>query len=221
VQILVLDADPARRMSHLDQHPGWARVYWDPVAEVYLRKGGRYADVIVDHEYRLTRPIDDLSYLAAYRRDSATWTRAIAELRRAVVDNPENVQAWMSLAQEYGDAGPSARGQRLEALTHATTVLAGNPATGRLHAERAEILLRLGRAEEAMVAAHEALSLDGDLLLPWDVLAAVAERRGAWAEARDQLRMILAGLRPDDGEAQDIGRRLEAAERNLQAEGSR
>ena len=59
------------------------------------------------------------------------------------------------------------------------------------------------------------------LLLPRDVLAAVAERRGAWAEARDQLRMILARLRPDDGEAQDIGRRLEAAERSLQAEGSR
>jgi tetratricopeptide (TPR) repeat protein len=164
---------------------------------------------------------DDTGYLAAYRRDPEIWGRALAELRRAVADNPENVLAWMGLAQEYGYAGPSAREQRLEALTHAATVLAGNPATGQIHAERAEVLLRLGRADEATGAAHEALRLDGNLLLPRYVLAAVAERRGAWVEARDQLRTILARLRPDDGEAQDIGRRLEAAERNVHGDASR
>jgi len=218
VEILVLDANPARRMAHIGQNPGWARVYWDPVAEVYVRRGGRFADLIAAHEYRLTRPEANLAYLAAYRRDPDTWARALAELRRAVADNPENELAWQGLAKEYGAAGPSALEQRLEALSRATAILAGMRATGRLHGERADALLRLGRVEEAKVAAQTALRLDGDLLLPRYVLAAVAERRGAWAEARHQLRTILTYLQPDDPEAQTVRRRLEAAEGNLRWE---
>jgi tetratricopeptide (TPR) repeat protein len=221
VEVLVLDANPARRMPHIARHPGWARVYWDPVAEVYVRRGGRFADLIAAHEYRLTRPETNLAYLAAYRRDPDTWARALAELRRAVADNPENELAWQGLAQEYGAAGPSVLPLRLEALSRATTILAGMRAAGRLHGERADVLLQLGRVEEARAAALAALRLDGDLLLPRYVLAAAAEQRGAWEEARDQLRAILSRLGPDDPEAVGIRARLDAAERKVRGEGHR
>lgn len=215
VEILVLDANPDDQMSHIGKNLGWARVYWDAVAEVYVWQGGRFADLIATHEYKLTRSEADLSYLVAYRRNPNTWGRALAELQRAVKDNPENELAWQSLAQEYAVAGPSALEQRLDALTHALTVLAGNPATARLHAERAEALLQVGRVEEAKVAAQTALRLDGDLLLPRYVLATVAERRAAWAEARNQLQSTLARLEPGDPRAPEIRERLEAVERHL------
>jgi len=221
VEILVLDANPDDQMGHIRHHPNWARVYWDPVAEVYVRRGGRFADLIAAHEYRLTHSDTDLAYLAEYRRDPGLWARAVAELRRAVADNPENELAWQGLAQEYGVAGRVALGQRLEALTRAIAVLANNPATGRLHAERAETLLELGRSDEAKAEAQRALQLDGDLLLPRYVLAAVAERHGAWADAREQLRTILTYLKPDDPEAQRIRERLETAEGNVRGEGGR
>ncbi|MBI2080111.1 MAG: tetratricopeptide repeat protein [candidate division NC10 bacterium] len=221
VEILVLDADPDRRMAYLSRHPGWARVYWDPVAEVFVRRGGRHADLIADHEYRLTDPTADLRYLAAYRRDPDTWDRALTELRRAVADNPGNELAWLGLAQEYRAAGPTALEHRLEALARALALLPRAPVTSGLHAERAEALLQLGRFDEATVAAEEALRLDGELLSPRWVLASAAERRGAWAEARDQLRTILARLGPDHPETHIIRGRLESVERNLRTDGRR
>ncbi|HWT77708.1 MAG TPA: hypothetical protein VN648_02775 [Candidatus Methylomirabilis sp.] len=221
VDILVLDARANWQVPHVSGQPGWARVYWDAVAEVYVRRGGRYADLIATHEYQLTHPETNLAYLAAYRRDPATWARALTELRRAVEDNQENVMAWLGLAQEHRAAGPVAAEQRLEALTRAQALLAGTPFLGRVHAERADTLLQLGRVEEAKMAAQMALRLDGDLLLPRYILAAVAERRGAWAEARDQLRTILTYLRPDDPGADNVRRRLDAAERNVGGESAR
>lgn len=221
IDILVLNAKPGQGMPFLSQDPGWARVYWDPVAEVYVRPGGRYADLIATHEYRLTRPASDTSYLAAYRRDPETWARALAELRRAVTDNPHNLMAWLGLAQEYQAAGPAAAEQRLDALTHAEALMARAPGLGRLHAERADALLQFGRLDEAKAEAQKALRLQGDLLLARSVLASVAERRGAWAEARDQLRTILARLEPGDARVPMVQSRLNAAEQNLRGEGSR
>jgi tetratricopeptide (TPR) repeat protein len=222
VEILVLDADPVRQMSHIGRHPGWARVYWDRVAQVFVRRGGRYANLIADHEYRLTRPAADLGYLDAYRRDPEVWGRALTELRRAVAENPENALAWLGLAQMYRAGGPSALEDRLEALTRAASLLiAGGPAAGLLEGERAETLLRLGRFDEAKAAAQKALLMDRGLVFPRWILVYVAERRGAWAEARYQLRTILAGLEPGHPEADVIRRRLEAVERNLREGGSR
>ena len=145
----------------------------------------------------------------------------MGELRRALADNPENVLAWQALAQEYAAMGPSALEQRLEALTRAIGILSGNPATGRLHAERGEALLQLGRIEEAEVAARKALRLDGELLLPRYVLAAVAERRGNWAEAREHLRVILARLEPGDPRIPTVRKNLDNVEQRLRSERSR
>jgi tetratricopeptide (TPR) repeat protein len=221
IEILVLAAAPEDRMGHIARNPGWARVYWDPLAEVYVRRGGRFANLIAEHEYRLTGPETDLQYLVEYRRDPNEWGRALTELRRAVADNAENELAWQGLAQEYGAAGPQASAQRLDALTRSLALLEGNPATGRLHGERAETLFQLGRVEEAKAEAQQALQLDDALLPPRYVLAAAAERSGGWTEARDQLRTILKWLQPGDPEVQRIRDRLDIAERNLREQRGR
>jgi tetratricopeptide (TPR) repeat protein len=221
VEILLLDANPSRRMAHIWRHPGWARVYWDAVAEVYLRRGGRFAALIGAREYRLTRPDANLAYLQAYRQDPEVWRLAVGELRRAVEDNPENELAWQGLAQEYKVAGPSGLELRLEALTRVTAILAGMRASATLHGERAEVLLELGRIQEAEAAARGALRLDGDLLLPRYVLAAVAERRGAWSQARELLRDILTRLEPGDPRLPNVQENLDNVERRLGGEKSR
>lgn len=222
VDLLVLNADPKRfRVPFMDADPAWARVYWDNVAEVFARRGGRYADLIAAHAYRLTRPEPNLDYLAAYRRDAATWGRALAELKRAAADNPQNTWAWLGLAQEYRAAGPAALPDRLEALTRVVALLPAQPSTGGLQAERAEALLQLGRPDEAADTARRALRLNGDLLQARWILASVAERRGAWAEARDHLRTILARIEPGHPEAPTIRAHLEAVERALRQAGGR
>ena len=221
VEILVLDADPRDRMDSLNQNPAWARVYWDPVAEVYVRRGGQFADLVAAHEYRLTGPAVGTSYLEAYRRDPETWAYALAELQRAVMDNPENAMAWLGLAQEYRFAGPAAADQRLEALTRAAALMARAPSLGRVYAERSEALLQLGRLDEATTDARKAIQLQPYLLLPHSVLAAVAERRGGCSEARDLLRTILASLEPDDPRLPGIRERLEAVEQRLRQESAR
>jgi tetratricopeptide (TPR) repeat protein len=221
VDILVLDAHPDKLIPYIGRHPGWALVYWDPIAEVYVRRGERHADLIATHEYRLTRSEPDLSYLVAYRRDPETWAQALTELRRAVEDNPENAMAWLGLAQEYRAAGPAAVERRLEALTRAQALLAGTPLLGRVHADRAEALLQLGRLDEAAAEARTALRLQEDLILPQSVLADVAQRRGAWGEARDHLRTILTRLEASDARVPLVQSRLKAVEQNLMREGGR
>lgn len=215
VQILVPSARPGRQLASVVGHPDWARVYWDPVAEVYIRRGGPHEDLLATHEYRLTGPAVDTGYLAMYRRHPEVWERALAELRRAVAENPGNLMAWLGLAQEYRAAGPAALERRLEALTHAATLMAGAPAIGRVHAERAEALLQLGRLDEARTAAQMALRQDRRLVLPRIVLATVAERHGAWGEAREELRRVLELLGPQHPEASVIRGRLEAVEQRL------
>jgi len=221
VEILMLNAKPGRGMASLVGHPAWARVYWDPVGEVYLRRGGLHGDLIATHEYRLTGPAADTGYLAAYRRDPEMWGRALAELRRATEENPENLMAWLGLAQEYRAAGIAFAERRLEALTRAKALMTRAPTLGRVVAERADALFQLGRLDESKIEAQEALRLEGDLILSRSVLAAVAERRSAWTEARDQLRSILASLEPGDAREAQIRRRLEAAEQRLGGVGAR
>jgi len=212
VEILVLDARPTNRLIFLDTHPGWARVYWDAVAEVFVRRNARYADLIAAQEYRLTGPRADTDYLAAYRRDPGTRARALGELRRAAQENPQNTMAWLGLAQEYQAAGPEALAQRVEALTHAVTLLAGKPLDGRAQAELAEALLQSGRHEDAAAAARGALRADKNLLLPYWILASVAERGGSWSEARDHLRTLLQRMEPGHPMGPAVRERLQAVE---------
>jgi tetratricopeptide (TPR) repeat protein len=220
-EILLLDADPYSRMPHIQAHPNWARVYWGAVAEVYVRRQGRYAEFAAAREYRWTRSETDLTYLAAYRRDRIRWAQAMAELQRAAAENPGNELAWQGLAQEYRAAGPASAQAQLEALERALAILVDNPATGRLQAERGEALLMLGRLSEATVASRQALRLDRRLLLPRWVLALSAEGRGAWAEAGEHLRDLQGRLEPSDRRQPMVRDRLAAVERRLRGEATK
>jgi len=215
VDILVLDARPTHRIAFLDGHPGWARVYWDPVAEILVRRNTRYADLIARHEYRLTGPRADTSYLASYRRDPETRARALDELRRAAQENPQNTMAWLGLAQEYQVAGLAALAERVDALSHAVPLLAGKPMEGRARAELAEAFLQMGRHADAVVAAQAALRADKTLLLPYWVLAAVAERGGSFGDARDQFQALLKRISADHPMAPAVRERLQAVEEKL------
>jgi tetratricopeptide (TPR) repeat protein len=218
IEILLLDADPYSRMSHIQAHPNWARVYWDAVAEVYVRRQGRYAALAAAQEYRWTRSETNLTYLAAYRRDRTTWAQAVAELQRAVAENPGNELAWQGLAQEYRASGPAYTRAQLEALDRALAILVDNPATGRLQAERGEALLMLGRLDEAAAASRQALRLDTRLLLPRWVLALAAEGRGAWAEAEGHLRDLQGRLDALDRRQGMVRTHLTAVEKHLGGE---
>jgi len=215
VEILVLSANPNYLLPYIGKHPEWARVYWDPDAEIFVRRGGSHAALIAKGEYSLTRSSSDLSYLVAYRRDPALRARALGELRRAVAENPENGTAWLGLAQEYWAQGPAAAAQRLDALTHVARVEAGTPVVGRVYAEQADALLQLGRLAEAKVAAQQARRLDGQQLLPYWVLALVAEGQGEWREARDRFLELQTRLDPSDERQRLVRSRLDAAERRL------
>ncbi len=163
--LLVLDARPGSRPIHLDGNPTWARVYWDPVAEVYARRNGRHAGLIARHEYRLTRAFMDPAALAAYRADPAMAARALAELERAAREAPGNALAWAGLLQESRAAGTAALRPRLEALDGLLTILPAGPAAARLHAERADVLVQLGQAAAAAEAARTARRLDPGISL--------------------------------------------------------
>jgi tetratricopeptide (TPR) repeat protein len=212
VDILFLDARPDKRLVYLDAHPGWARVYWDAVAEIFLRRTAKYTEFIGEKEYRLTGPRADTSYLSAYRRDPALWELAMEELRRAARENPQNTMAWLALAQEYQAAGPEALSKRVEALRNAVPLLDGKPMEGRAQAELAEALLQSGRDREAAFAARDALRADKDMLLPHWVLASVAERHGAWSDAQDHLRTLLRRMTPDHPMGSAVRERLRALE---------
>jgi tetratricopeptide (TPR) repeat protein len=215
VDILVLDARPTHRLAFLDARPGWARVYWDPVAEILVRRNARYADLIARHEYRLTGPRADTNYLASYRSDPETRARALDELRRAARENPQNTMAWLGLAQEYQAAGPAALAERVDALSHAVPLLVGKPMEGRARAELAEAFLQIGRNADAAAAAREALRADKTLLLPYWALATVAERGGSLREARDHLRTLLQRIDADHPMAPAVRERLQAVEEKL------
>jgi len=66
--------------------PNWALVYWDDVALVYLRRGGRHAAVIERDEYRYVKPANGAEGIARLLGDPARATAARAELNRNVAE---------------------------------------------------------------------------------------------------------------------------------------
>jgi tetratricopeptide (TPR) repeat protein len=79
-EVLGPDADAALTS------PSWALVYWDDVALVYLRRGGRYAAVIERDEYRYVKPANGAEGIARLLGDPARATAVRAELTRNVAE---------------------------------------------------------------------------------------------------------------------------------------
>lgn len=64
--------------------PGWALVYWDDFALVYLRRSPRWAAVIARDEYRSIRPANGLPALWRSLADKAVVPEIRAELERNI-----------------------------------------------------------------------------------------------------------------------------------------
>jgi tetratricopeptide (TPR) repeat protein len=64
--------------------PGWALVYWDDFALVYLRRSPRWAEVIAREEYRSVRPANGLPALWRSLADKAVVPEIRAELERNI-----------------------------------------------------------------------------------------------------------------------------------------
>jgi tetratricopeptide (TPR) repeat protein len=77
-EVLGPDADAALAS------PDWALVYWDDVALVYLRRGGRHAAAIERDEYRHVKPANGAAGLARLLADPARAEAARAEVTRNV-----------------------------------------------------------------------------------------------------------------------------------------
>jgi tetratricopeptide (TPR) repeat protein len=51
------DARGHRKVDMGFEHPDWALVYWDDKSYLYLRRGGTYASIIKEDEYRYVKPL--------------------------------------------------------------------------------------------------------------------------------------------------------------------
>ena len=85
VEILVLDAEAERRIAFLGADSPWARVYWDPVAEVYVRRAGAHAALAEEREFRFTTPetvfVTSRPTVTNHRLGIARWTRCAVRYR--------------------------------------------------------------------------------------------------------------------------------------------
>ena len=66
--------------------PGWALVYWDDFALVYLKRSPRWDAVIARDEYVLVHPANGLPDFWRSLGDKAALARILAELQRNVAE---------------------------------------------------------------------------------------------------------------------------------------
>jgi hypothetical protein len=73
---------------------GWALVYWDDVALIFLRRIPAYADIIKRNEFKAVLPDAEKEYfLYKFRNSSTTVQRAIqTELERNARIHPRSVR---------------------------------------------------------------------------------------------------------------------------------
>ncbi len=171
---------------------------------------------------------------------------AIGHLRQAVVNDPQNVDAWMFLgqlaldAERYAEAAEAFghvrelapdrpglnfllgrvffhAGDTTEALTALDSALVEDPENATAHLYRGLTLMRLRQADEAVDAVQRAVELDPQLAGTAELLSALAlMKKGDWAGAE---RALDAALEEEGGVA--LGKladrlRDEVAERRRQ-----
>ncbi len=85
-------------------HEGWALVYWDDVALLYLRRGGPYEGVIREDEYRFIKPANRIAAVRARLRDPGFREGLIAELKRNIKETGSS-KAHAFLGFVYNEIG--------------------------------------------------------------------------------------------------------------------
>jgi tetratricopeptide (TPR) repeat protein len=132
-----------------------------------LMKAGRLEQAIeIFERLRVKRPRDvsNLGALAIARRRTGQTDEAIVLLHEALDIQPGYDMAHFHLAGAYRDKGASPPDPELlgRALEHADKVVALSPTFAEGHGIRADVLISLGRNEEAVAALGEAIRFDPD-----------------------------------------------------------
>ena len=111
----MLSVPRPNELSGAGRFPGaeWATIYWDDASEILVRRTGRFASLIAEHEYRVLRPGFDPFTLRA--DDVARAERLVDEALRNRRDNPASFApaAWLCL--HGGDAEACAAAQAIAA----------------------------------------------------------------------------------------------------------
>ncbi|UCH44051.1 MAG: tetratricopeptide repeat protein [Nitrospiraceae bacterium] len=95
-----LDYDTDRIM----RHPDWALVYWDDFAMVYLKREGKYADIIKDDEYKFVIPSNLVSAAASRLTNKEYRDQFVKELQRNISTTQSSL-AYFFLGYVYSEAG--------------------------------------------------------------------------------------------------------------------
>ncbi len=85
-------------------HPGWALVYWDDKALVYLKKDGKYREIANRDIYNFVKPANGLSNLKSILEDKENRIKTIEELKRNI-DSTNSQIGKMFLGYSYNEIG--------------------------------------------------------------------------------------------------------------------
>lgn len=192
-EIILLDY-PAVELSHgavvqdVDlglAHPGWALVYWDDLALVYLRRDGPFRGVVERDEYRQVKPANGVRQLDHRLAKGLASQTLEAELRRNIVETG-SLTGRIFLGALYNTLGSHDR---------AIDVLRSIRERPVAHRELAFAYARRGDLRRAIEQSMELLRFDDDpsvlynLGLAWSKLGHDGEaiRYLERARARDEL----------------------------------
>ena len=154
------DQDPGDRLPDLfDRDSAWVMVFGDDVAEVLVRRHGRFAALADSLGYRVL-PAGRAArgaLLAACASDSALRGRAGGELRRQVAASP-----WDGRAQQLLGILAAMSGRTAEAQAHVERALGRSPLLPGLHELLGLIALEQGRAGDAVRELQRERSLQGE-----------------------------------------------------------
>ena len=206
-EYLVLDRnqDPGDRLPDLlDLDTAWVMVFADDVAEVLVRRHGRFATLADSFGYRVLPAgrVARAALLAACTSDSVLRGRASTELRRQVVASP-----WGGHAHQLLGVFAAMAGRTAEARVHAEHALEQRPLLPGLHEMLGLIALEQGRARDALREFQRERNLHGErhglnfeLGRAWQQLGKPDRARAAFEReiridpARDEARDSLAVL---------------------------
>ncbi|MEI6634000.1 MAG: hypothetical protein WCP22_09295 [Chlamydiota bacterium] len=102
----VIDREPNYTTRYLDENPGWALVFFDDRAMVYLRNTPQNEDLIRRHRYRFIRPGDPkFAYLDPLVANPMTAGAVVEELKRSLGGETWNLNSRLMLGYCYSRMG--------------------------------------------------------------------------------------------------------------------
>ncbi len=91
------------RFGYTFYNPRWELVYWDDVSLLFLKKGGRYDDVVRAYAYQQVRP--DHTPIPAATLDPGRLSRAFAEVERNIKETGSSWVNSLYLGALYNGSG--------------------------------------------------------------------------------------------------------------------